>query len=134
MGRCRVVAPEMARLEISDGDWIDVKKRLNYGEKQKMLAAFVKEMRGDGRVTPDMEMVNVAQILAYLVDWSLVDTNGKQIAIDTDAKKHAGVKAQDPATIEEISKAIEQHIEAMEVALADTKKSPAIESASLATS
>lgn len=134
MGRCRVVLPETARLDISDGDWLDVKKTLTYGDRQKMMGALVKELRADGRMTPDLEMVGTSQILAYLVDWSLVDPRGKQIAIDTEARKLAAINSLDEDTVKEITAAIDAHIEAMEAEQDTAKKRKDGENASSATS
>lgn len=110
MPRCRIVVPEVVRKPLSDGDWIDLKKRLTYGERNKMHAALVTEIRGDGRVTPNLEMIDAARIIAYLVDWSLVDPKGKQIDISTDTKKRAAIESLDEATVQEILAAIDAHI------------------------
>jgi hypothetical protein len=125
MARCRVVVPETVRLTISEGDWLDVKKRLTYGERKKASASLVREVRADGRVTPEFEMVGLAQVMAYLVDWSLVDAKGKQIPIDTDDRKLAALRSMDEATVEEIEQAIEKHAEAMDAEASDSKKTNA---------
>lgn len=130
MGRCRVVVPEVVRLPLSDGDWVDVKKRLTYGERNRMKAALVSEIRGDGRVTPDLQMIDLALVLAYLVDWSLVDFKGKQIPIDTDTKKRAAVEALDEDTVKEIIAAIEAHGQEMDAARSAEKNALAGETAS----
>jgi hypothetical protein len=131
MGRCRIVMPEVVRISISDGDWIEVKKRLNYGEKVAASAALIQDMHGDGRITPRVDMMaGTAQVLAYLVDWSLVDTTDKRIAIDTDARKLAAVKMLDEATMREIETAITAHREQMERESEAQKNGQAGESAS----
>lgn len=122
MGRCRFVQPETVTLQISDGDWIEVKKRLTTGESRRSKAVLVKEVRQDGRMTPDFEMVGIAEVLAYLVDWSLKDKDGKPSRIDTDAKKRAAIDQLDDDTFEEISDAIAAHVKAEEEARAEAKK------------
>jgi hypothetical protein len=121
MGRCRTVRPETVRIDISDGDWIEVKQALTYGEAAKARAVVVKEVRTDGRMTPDFELVEIAQVLAYLVNWSLVDDRGKRIVIDTDAKLLAGIHAQDSDTIREIIDAVSAHVERREAERAAEK-------------
>lgn len=123
MGRCRIVRPETVRVDISDGDWIELKKRLTYGESAKSRAAVVKEVRTDGRMTPDFELVEIAQVLAYLVDWSLVDEKGKRIPIDTDSKRLSAIQAQDSETIRELIDAVSAHVEAMDAEREKEKKS-----------
>src|SRR5688572_26873246 len=88
MGRCRVVAPETVRLPISDGDWVEVKKTLNYGESRKFKGDLY-TIGPDGRAVPNMQNLGHADVMAYLVDWSMVGLDGKPIAIDTDARRLA---------------------------------------------
>lgn len=134
MGRCRFVKPETETLSISEGEWIEVKKRLTVGESRKAQALLIKEVRQDGRMTPDLEMVGKAQVLAYLVEWSLKDHEGRRSAIDTDAKKAAALDQLDDETFEEISTALEKHIAAMEAERKEAKKSRDGETDSAATS
>ena len=42
MGRhTRFVKPKVIRVKISDGDWIEIKRELNVGERKQMTAAVV---------------------------------------------------------------------------------------------
>jgi hypothetical protein len=125
-----MVIPATVRLNLSDGDWIDVKRELSFGDRNRMKASLVSEIRADGRITPDLQMVELAQVLAYLVEWSLVDPRGKQIPIDTEAKKRAALEGQDEATVREIIDAITAHAEQMEA----TKNAQGGESPSSSTS
>lgn len=122
MGRqCRVVDPETVTIQISGEDWIEVKKRLSYGEFNKMQASLVSEIRQDGRVTPNLENVEIAQVLAYLVDWSLIDSKGKTIPIDTEGRKRAAVESLHKDTVKEIVAAVTAHVEAMEARRSEEK-------------
>lgn len=129
MGRNRFVVPEIVRIDIGEGDWIDVKKRLTIGEQRRAHAAVVKEVRvGDSmterRVTPDMEMVGgKAEVLAYLVGWSLTDAQGKGVSIDSETKKLAAIDGLDPDDYEVINAAVVAHANAMEAERAEAKKS-----------
>lgn len=105
----RFVQPEIVRLELSDGDWLEVRKELSMGEARRAMARTIKTMRADGRIEPDLEMVGRAEIAAYIVDWSFVDAQDKRVPY-TDA-------ALDNLTSEaysEIEAAVRTHIAAVE--------------------
>lgn len=125
MGRCRVVQPDIVRLPLSDGDWIEVKKDLTYGERTAASSAVIGEVKADGWMRPHLEMATLAQITAYLIDWSLVDTGDKRIPIVTEAQKLAALKSLDDGSVDEIAKAIEAHAKRREAEIADAKNHPA---------
>lgn len=80
----RFVQPEIVRLDLSDGDWLEVRKELSTGEARRAMAKTIKSMRADGRIEPDLEMLGRAEIAAFIVDWSFVDANDKRVPF-TDA-------------------------------------------------
>jgi hypothetical protein len=80
----RFVQPEIVRLELSEGDWLDVRRELSTGEARRAMARTIKSMRADGRIEPDLEMLGRAEIAAFIVDWSFVDANDKRVPF-TDA-------------------------------------------------
>jgi hypothetical protein len=127
------VQPEAVRLDLGDGDWLLVKKRLTVGEQRRAMAMLVSEVRGDGRITPNFEMVGKANVLSYLVDWSLM-LNDRRVAIDDEAKKAAAVNNLSPEAFDVIAKAIDAHIESMEAERDAEKNAPDGETASSATS
>lgn len=75
----RMLAPETTRLELSDGEWVLVKKRLNAGEHRRMLERAADIV--DGRAVVNPLRIGQAMLLAYLVDSSLTDPDGKPFAI-----------------------------------------------------
>jgi len=110
----RVVEPETKKLDISQGDWLLVKKRLNAGEQRKMFARMYKA-GVDGTLKVNTFEVRLAKILTYLLDWSLIDTAGRQIRIagqSTDEVTSA-LDSIDPDSFGEIGAAIEEHIDTM---------------------
>jgi hypothetical protein len=128
------VQPETTRIDLEGGQWIVVKKQLNVGEERKAMAALVKEVRADGRMTPDLEMVGKAEVLAYLVDWSLPGKDGKTVKIDTDAKKAAALDQLHPDKFKVIATAIDAHITALKEASEQEKNAESSgETASAAT-
>lgn len=122
MGRCRVVAPVTTRVALTDGDWIDLKRRLNIGEQRAAFAAVYGEILPSGARRPNIEMAGMSQVLAYIVDWSFEDAQGKRLPCDTEARKLAAVNSLDTETYQEIDTAVAAHIEAMERADTEAKK------------
>lgn len=123
MPETRIVRPETRRLEISGGDWLLVKRRLNAGE-QRGLFARMYHANGDGRRVLDPLQTGPALILAYLLDWSLVDERGSVLAIrdEPDEVKQAALDAIDYESFVEIRTAIERHQEANDLEETAKKK------------
>ncbi len=82
MTRNRFVSPETVRLELSDGDWIEVKRRLTYGESQRLASAGLTSVKGerpqDAEVGIDLERYNLTKLEIWLTDWSLRDARDKR--------------------------------------------------------
>lgn len=117
MGRCRVVAPEVVRLPLSDGDYLDVQKELNAGQYVELLGAL-------------MDRKPFAKAIAYLVGWSLVGLNGGPLPYDLDLpeeERRSTLGALDKATMREIAATLDRH-EAAEQAVLDAKKKTPVRS------
>lgn len=114
MARSRQVRPETDTLPLSDGDWLLVKKRLNAGEQRKQFSRMYRDTTV-GRVLDPVQM-SVALILAYLLDWSLVDDKGNRIPIADKSEDDviAALDSIDFESYQEIRNAIEAHEEAMQ--------------------
>jgi hypothetical protein len=126
MGRLnRFVQPDVVRLEISDGDWIEIKRELTVGEQKGMAAKAVKRMSLDvGETTQyDWDPVSVpfAAVEAYLVGWSFSEQvydkdgkpemeNGKPVTKPIELSPEA-IRSLDGATFDEIQGAINNHVE-----------------------
>jgi tetrahydromethanopterin S-methyltransferase subunit A len=122
MPRCRFVRPERVTLPISDGDTITIRKRLDNGERRAMFARMYQ-----AGVTPlkvDPMKTGLGMIVAYLVDWTLVDEDGQPVPIaDLSADDLAVVIDHlESADFTEIKEAIERHVEADEAALEEKKR------------
>lgn len=131
----RVVRPETVKLDISQGDWLLVKKRLNAGEQRAMFARMY--VAGvDGRLQSNPLGISVAKILAYLLDWSLTDPQGKQIRIAGQSVTvvQEALDSLDPDSFGEIRRAVDAHEEAMAVEREQEKNDRAGESTSAAIS
>ena len=98
--------PEIVRLPLSDGQWIDVKRELTAKEARHFMAAQVKEYHaGTGRPVLDPEKVGRTKISAYLLAWSL------PVPLSEDA-----IDNLRPARYRELRDAIDAHEEAVEAA------------------
>jgi hypothetical protein len=110
MGRNRFVTPETVRLPLSDGDWIEVKKRLTNGERRSLnTAALGKSMpigQDVAEVAVDFAELGTARALIYIVDWSFED-DGHRVPVS-----RAAYLALDEPTADEIDKALDIHITA----------------------
>ena len=111
MSRNRFVLPETVTLDLSDDDWIEVKKRLTYGEQQRLAGGALRPKLTDGEIdiSLDLETHSILRLSTWIVDWSFCDANGKQVQGDRDA-----IASMDPDTANEIEDALTAHIEALE--------------------
>lgn len=129
MARCRFVQPETTRLTLSDGDWIEVKKKLTVGEQRAAFQQIVGEVNQEGWRRPNMKMMGLAEVAAYIVDWSFRDAADKPVPFSVSA-----LEGLDTESYDEIDAAVEAHIKAMEAEKDASKKSQAGNSASETTS
>jgi hypothetical protein len=70
------VRPEPIRLSLSGGHYIDIKKRLNHGEREDMYARIAPYVVPGEPVQMNRREVRTAYVLTYLLGWSLVMTKG----------------------------------------------------------
>jgi hypothetical protein len=119
----RFVRPESEKLDLSAGDWLLVKRRLNAGEQRAAFAATVKRMVVNEPTELEPEALGLARMVAFLLDWSLRDEAGGIVPIrDQPAGVvKAALLALDPESFREIHDAIMAH-ELRQVALLDEEK------------
>lgn len=105
------VEPESERLTLSDGQFINVKKQLNHGERDDMLA----EMSIDGALGEptrlDRRNFRTVKVMAYLLGWSLMH-NGKPEPYAPEMPPHERrdvLRSLSPERFDEIHKAILAH-------------------------
>ena len=110
------VKPEIVRLDLGDGEWIEIKKRLTVAEQRKLQTAGFNKIStpADGSedtpsVDIDWSRMTLARVLTYLTEWSIRDDKDKPVRIT-----EATIGTLDPDAFAEIDDAIEKHIEAME--------------------
>jgi hypothetical protein len=118
MARNPFVKPEVVKLNLAEGDWVDVKKFLSAGEEARMSGAGLRQMtQDDGKpsFTLDFERLRISQVSAYVVAWSFVDSAGNQTKPTPE-----NISALSPDVLKEIGDAIDEHIKRME----EEKKHP----------
>lgn len=94
---------EIDRVELGEGDWVDIKHRMSYGDQQKVVGRFVKF--GLAGKIPQAELdMQSAEILTLLLNtkaWNLKDREGKDMPINEES-----ISNLDPATADIIKQEI----------------------------
>jgi len=118
----RFVRPDTDKLELTDGDWLLVKRQLTAGEQRRAFARHVTVKRGEREI--NLEVVGLGVLTQYLLDWSLTDDDGRVVLIrDQPASVvEAALNALDPASFMEIESAVSGHMERVRLALDAEKK------------
>ena len=115
MGKNRFVSPETVRIDLSEGDWIEVRRRLSYGAQQAILSAgqprwMSSDLSDSGSATTlDFERFKVARICAWVVDWSFETLDGKRLPVTPE-----NVRNLDSESGAELDAALDLHIAASE--------------------
>ena len=125
MSRNRVVAPEVVRLPLSDGDLLEVKRTLNAGEYRALIYSQFKESADGEKVVLDHSKVGMAKLLAYIVGWTFVGFNGQPLPYRPDEPediRRATIDGLDQETYRELIAAVTAHEEREEAALEAQKK------------
>lgn len=128
MPRCRFVQPSIVRLPISEGDWIDVKRDLSYGEEREMFAAMRSET-ATGELRVDARLVGPARLLAYLLAWSFTGPDGQPVEVSAGA-----IDQLDRGTAAELFVVLDTHDETVRRARTALATFPAGEAVSSPTS
>jgi hypothetical protein len=130
MARCPIVLPGVTRVTLADGEWLDLKVELNAGEYRDMITAQFKEQIAGEKPALDLQTFGLTTVLAYVVGWSFVDTDGKTpLGFSREI-----LRKLDQGTFSEIRDACETHHEACEKAAAERKNAQAGGSGSAKTS
>ena len=127
------VTPSTVKLDLGDGDWLEVKQELTAGELKAMRTASFTYMAGkaddgngakrtdadgadDVKVGVDWRTLSVARLMAYVVDWNAKDGQGRPVAWSRNAVEQLSM-----ADFERLEKALNEH----EKLIADAKNEKA---------
>lgn len=121
--------PETRRIELSGGHWMLVKKHLNAGEQRNVYAGSIAGgmlVQGE-KPKIDPKRVGIAQIVEYLLDWSIPNVDGSVIPIrdKSAAEVEVALNAIDGEDLMEIQTAIQKHDADMEAERAAEKNGQA---------
>lgn len=110
MARNRFVKARTVKLDLSDGDWIEIKSKLSYGEQSKLTGTMTPSLSPDtkGKATSvdiDWAEYSLQRISAYVVDWSFVDGSEQRIKPTRD-----NIFALDQESAAEIEAAIDAYL------------------------
>ena len=107
----------MVRLDISDGDWVEVKSKLNVGERKKMFAESITKMGGkigeDAEYDLDAVKMSFAKVAAYLVDWSLAEEDVKGEVTPVEISMES-IQSLEEESFDEIEEVIDKYIKGTE--------------------
>ena len=122
--------PETVRLDCGDGEWLEVKKHLTALDVRLMFRRMMLEGLSEDRL--DSVRVGWAKMIAYLLDWSVKDIEGKPLVIAGKSPDDIGfaLDALPRDVYQEILKAIEDHEKAVNKQLEAEKARPILASAS----
>lgn len=132
MGSSRVRRPETEIIPISQGDTITVKKFLTAGEFRELIRAATKPVRLDassGTFGKDLSFEidptesGVATVLAYLLDWTFTDFDGRPLVIRHQPQSvvRSMLDLIDSDSYMEVQRAIQEHDKSMR-AFAESEK------------
>ena|SRR5499427_2273881 len=129
----RVRRPDTDTIAISGGDTLTVKRFLTAAEFRELVRASTKPVRlGAGTPAGDLSMEvdptesGVATVLAYLVDWTFTDFDGRPLVIRDQPRAvvRGFLDAIDAESYMEVQRAIQVHDTAMREFIASEKKIP----------
>jgi len=118
------VRPETTRLELSDGQWILVKRRLNAGEQRAAFRRQYTPNPDTGKLQVNPDGIGIAMVTAYLIDWSLTDHRDAPVEIAQQPFEVvlAALDNLEDDRFDEIKTAIEAHDAAQRKAREQEKK------------
>lgn len=78
------VTDEVDRIDLGDGFWVDIKKRMSYGDQQRLVAHYIKM---SDLKTPDIDLAggNIVLLVINIKGWNLVNGDGKEVGITPEA-------------------------------------------------
>ncbi len=132
MPKHRGVRLDLVRLDLTEGDWIDIKRELSGGEERECTSRAIRGyFTQDGQQKADLDPNKILAVRAclYLQGWSLLDGGGRAMVWPINKPldvKLAIYSALDRDTMSEIDDALAAHREAEDA----KKKTPAGETGS----
>jgi len=104
------VGKEIDRIDLGDGFWVDIYRRMSYGMQQRLVAHFIKMT---DLTTPDLDLAggNIVLLELNIVNWNLVDGQGQIVAISSSA-----IENLEPSVAQKIAEEINRRNEPLKKA------------------
>ena len=101
------------RLELSDGDWVLVRRELTYGQQRRLAASGLTgidpAVTEGQRLQVDLAAYDLERLVTWLLDWSFTDADGEHVVLGREA-----IENLHPDAARELNEALDRHIEAQE--------------------
>lgn len=108
MPRPRVISAKnrpTTHVELSDGDWVNLKQKLDYGEASVLYDATYRSNMASPDPTTSREVrmavFNTQRILLYVMEWSFIDDEHKPLPVNAE-----NIRRLDSETANELHEAI----------------------------
>lgn len=75
---------EIDRIDLGDGDWVEIKHKMSYGNRQALVAHYMKlkgAINKQVEYSVDLESGNIMLLVLNIVAWSLLDKKGKPLPV-----------------------------------------------------
>lgn len=128
MPKNRFVDPtETVKLELSEGDFLIVKRGLAWGDALRLTAMYQGAMHDGGAtgLAEKWDHYKIGEVMAWAVDWSFCDANGQKVPLS-----HEALAELDEASGDELLKALNAHVAAQRASPKVTSGEPLLETVS----
>lgn len=102
-----LIFDEIDRIKLDKEYWIDIKRRMSYGDNQKLMKAYMRLQTQLKEQTTDMELdVETGNIMLLLINvqgWNLTGQDGKVVPVNEEMIKRLDPQIADKI-IDEINK------------------------------
>lgn len=104
------ITDDIDRIDLGDGEWVDIKRQMNYGEQLRLASSFsatsITIRDGAPKLNAlaekaDLETGSIALLFINIRAWSFKDGSGKSIPIN-----ETNIRRLDITTANKISKEI----------------------------
>jgi hypothetical protein len=112
------VVPDVVRLDLPDGEWIEVKKELTFGEQQDMFTSMRRQLAPGEPPVLDPARIAMCRMQAYILAWSFTE-NGRSVPVSMGAMRQLRI----PMAMA-IREALEKHDEDVQEEHEAEKKTP----------
>lgn len=92
------VTDELDRIKLDKDHWVDIKRRMSYGDQQRLVSHYIKLTGTTGAVDIDMAAGAVELLVINIKAWSLVNAGDNEVSLSRDA-----IEQLDPAVAERIA-------------------------------